>query len=349
MHPLSVHGAPHPEHPPQQDILHVKARLEPERELFARDVHRGLSRMPKSIPSLHLYDARGSELFRLIMELPEYYVTRVEQEILERCADAIVAPLLQRPCDVIDLGAGDGLKSRILLEHFRPAGSAVRYLPIDISEHSLRTVLAACRREQPWLAAQGVVADYAEGIAWLSGRDPERQRLVLVLGSNIGNLARAAALEFFQALRAALRPGDRVLVGFDLVKDVTVLQHAYDDPAGVTAEFNLNLLRRINRELDGDFDLDAFRHHAIYAPLRRAMESYLLSTRHQVVHVAGRRYEFQAWEPLRTEISCKYRPSDVSAFARGAGFRELGLYFDERRWFVDALLCVEPDRSAPTQ
>jgi dimethylhistidine N-methyltransferase len=276
-------------------------------------------------------------------------VTRVEHEILERHAGQIAAPLLAEPCDVIDLGAGDGLKSRILLEHFRPAASDVRYLPIDISEHALQTVLTACKREQPWLTAQGVVGDYAQGIAWLAGRDPGRRRLVLVLGSNIGNLTRSAALGFFRSLRAALRPGDQVLVGFDLVKDPGVLQRAYDDPTGVTAEFNLNLLRRINRELDGDFDLKSFRHHALFAPLRRAMESYLISTRNQVVNVAGRRFTFAAWEPLRTEISCKYRLSDVSAFARSAGLRELGRFFDERRFFVDALLCVEPAHSAPSQ
>jgi dimethylhistidine N-methyltransferase len=250
---------------------------------------------------------------------------------------------------VIDLGAGDGLKTRILLEHFHARPDAVRYLPIDVSEHALHSVLAGCRREQPWLAAQGVIADYAEGIEWLSRRDPSRRRLVLVLGSNVGNLTHGGTQRFFRSLRAALRPGDHLLVGFDLVKDAQVLQLAYDDPAGVTAEFNLNLLRRINRELDGDFDPRAFQHHAAFAPTRRAMESYLISTRAQTVHVAGRSFEFEAWEPIRTEISCKYRPSDVSAFARDAGFAEVGHYLDERRFFVDALWSVEPDAATPRQ
>jgi dimethylhistidine N-methyltransferase len=290
-------------------------------------------------------------LFQRIMNLPEYYVTRVEREILQRHGAQLVAPLLRsgRPVDVIDLGAGDGLKTRILLEHFGTRSDAVRYLPIDISEHALQSVLGSCRQEQPWLAARGLVADYAEGIEWLARRDPSRCRLVLVLGSNVGNLTHGATLRFFRALRRALRPGDHVLVGFDLVKDPRVLQLAYDDPAGVTAEFNLNLLRRINRELGGDFDVRAFQHFATFAPVRRAMESYLISTRAQTVRVAGRSFELAAWEPIRTEISCKYRPSDVSAFARDAGFTEVGHYLDERRFFVDALWSVEPDAATSAQ
>jgi L-histidine Nalpha-methyltransferase len=349
MHTPQAHqGAERPEQNLNRDIVRVAAQLEPEQRRFERDILEGLARTPKASPSMHLYDARGSQLFQRIMDLPEYYVTRVEREILERHGAQLVAPLLrsERPIDVIDLGAGDGLKSRILLEHFAPRGDALRYLPIDISEHALHSVLECCRQEQPWLATLGVVADYAEGIAWLSSRDPSRQRLVLVLGSNVGNLTHGAALGFFRSLRRALCPGDQVLVGFDLVKDPTLLQRAYDDPAGVTAEFNINLLRRINRELRGDFDLKAFRHFANFAPLRRTMESYLMSTRAQTVHVAGRSFEFQQWEPVRTEISCKYRPSDVSAFARAAGFSEIGRYLDERRYFVDALWSVEPDATS---
>jgi L-histidine Nalpha-methyltransferase len=343
-------GAPRPDHA-DCDIVRVGAQLEPEQQRFERDILKGLGRAPKAVPSLHLYDARGSRLFQRIMELPEYYVTRVEHEILERHGAELVASLLrsERPVDVIDLGAGDGLKSRVLLGHLEPRASAVRYLPIDISEHALLSVLTGCKHEQPWLATQGVVADYAEGISWLSQRDPARRRLVLVLGSNVGNLAHGASLRFFRTLRRALREGDQVLVGFALVKDPSVLQRAYDDAAGVTAEFNTNLLRRINRELGGDFDLKAFRHYATFAPIRRAMESYLISTRAQRVQVAGHGFEFQAWEPMRTEISCKYRISDVSAFARDAGFCELGHYIDERRYFVDALWSVKPDAATPQQ
>jgi L-histidine N-alpha-methyltransferase len=307
---------------------------------FAHDVHEGLGRAPKTLPSLYFYDDRGSELFRRIMELPEYYLTRAERECLERHGPRLLAPLCAAGCDVVDLGAGDGLKARILLEQLRRGGTEPRYFPIDVSEHALQTVLGACSQELPWLEAQGVVAEYGEGLRWLGARDGARPRLVLMLGSNIGNLSMSAAERFLVALRTSLRPGDHVLIGFDLLKDVAVLQRAYDDAAGVTAQFNLNLLRRINRELRADFDPAAFRHFAAFSPTRQAMESYLLSVRRQRVQVDGTRYEFEAWEPIHTEISCKYRPSDVSALASAAGFIEAGYGSDERHFFLDALWRV---------
>jgi L-histidine N-alpha-methyltransferase len=307
---------------------------------FQRDVHEGLRRSPKALPSLYFYDARGSELFRRIMDLPEYYLTRAERRILEGEGARIAEPFAGHACDVVDLGAGDGAKTRILLSHLSRAGADVRYVPVDVSEGALATVLAACAEELPWLDAEGVVAEYEAGIRWLARRDRGRSRLVLFLGSNVGNLDDDRANGFFQSLRDALRPGDHVLVGFDLVKDVGVLVPAYDDAQGVTAEFNLNLLRRINRELGGNFDLGAFRHFATYSPMRRAMESHLLSTKDQTVRVAGREYHFEAWEPLHTEISRKYRLSDVSAFAAEAGFVEVGHYFDPERLFVEALWRV---------
>lgn len=324
------------------DLVYVTTSAESELERFEREVHRGLGLDPKMLSSMYFYDDHGSELFRRIMQLPEYYLTRTEMEILERNGRAIVAPVLGADCDIVDLGAGDALKTRILLDHFRAAGADVRYAPVDVSEYALRTALKSCREHLPWLSARGVVAEYAQGIAWLAEHDPARRRFVLALGSNIGNLQAAAARQFFQSLQAALRPGDYVLVGFDLVKDVQLLQRAYDDSAGVTEQFNLGLLRRINRELGGDFDLKAFRHFATYSPKLRAMESYLLSLRKQSVQLAGKCYQFEAWEPIQTEISCKYRPSDVSAFAREAGFAEVQHFFDERRWFLDALWQV-PD------
>lgn len=331
------------------DLVRLASPLKPERESFARDVRKGLARRKKALSSRYFYDERGSELFRRIMTLPEYYVTRVEREIMEHHAAHMAAPLRDAPLDVIDLGAGDGVKSRILLKQFRVLGPQARYLPIDVSEHALHTLLAATRAELAWLEARGVVADYEQGIRWLAQQDPARRRLVLLLGSNIGNLAPAQARRFFRRLRRSLRPGDHALVGFDLQKDVRLLQDAYDDSAGVTAEFNLNLLRRINRELDGNFDPDGFRHYATYSPTRAAMESYLISQHEQHVQAAGGRFSFEAFEPIRTEISCKYRPSGVRAFAFDAGFAEVGMYFDERRYFVDALWCVEPNGSATRQ
>ncbi len=311
---------------------------------FERDVHEGLGRTPKSLPSLYFYDERGSELFRRIMDLPEYYLTRAERSILESRGGEIAAPFARKPCDVVDLGAGDGAKTRILLHHLALARSNVRYVPIDVSEGALATVLDACALELPWLATAGIVAEYEAGIRWLSRSDAQRSRLVLFLGSNVGNLDDVRARGFFSSLYEALLPGDHVLVGFDLVKDVGVLHSAYDDTAGVTAEFNLNLLSRINRELGANFDVGAFRHYATFSPARRAMESYLLSRCRQTVRVARREYCFEAWEPIHTEISRKYYESDIHAFAEDAGFVPVGHFFDENELFVDALWRVESRR-----
>ncbi len=321
-------------------LLRPEPLAQSEHARFERDVHEGLSSEPKTLPSMYFYDDRGSELFRRIMDLPEYYLTRTEREILELCGPRLLGPLRAGPCDVIDLGAGDGVKARILLEHLRRAGGEPRYLPIDVSEHALCTVLEACGQELPWLPAEGVVAEYAQGIRWLAARDGARPRLVLMLGSNIGNLSVEAAPAFLSSLRAALRTGDHVLIGFDLLKDVAVLQRAYADSAGVTAEFNLNLLRRINRELDADFDPSAFRHFAAFAPLRSQMESYLLSLRRQRVRVGRHSYELQAWEPIHTEISRKYRPAEVRALGLEAGFEQVAEQTDERHAFLDVLWRV---------
>ena len=209
------------------------------------------------------------------------------------------------------------------------------------------TVLDTCAVEMPWLDAEGVVAEYADGIRWLGQRDSSRQKLVLLLGSNIGNLDDVAAQAFFSSLRQALRDGDHVLVGFDLLKDPKRLCRAYDDSAGVTAEFNLNLLRRINRELAANFEVSSFRHYATFSPARRAMESYLVSTRRQSVEISGKPFDFAAWEPVHTEISRKYREAEVTAFAKAAGFVEVGHFFDERRFFVDALWRVGSARTVP--
>jgi dimethylhistidine N-methyltransferase len=311
------------------------------REAFEREVHRGLAQRPKTLPSMYLYDDRGSELFARIMNLPEYYLARTEREILVRHGQEIADAFAGTRCDVVDLGAGNGEKSRLLLQRLHLAGARVRYVPVDISKDALETALGDCERHLPGIDAEGLVAEYTEGIHWLSSRGADRKRLVLFLGSNVGNMEAEEATGFFAALRRELREGDSVLVGFDLVKDPRILQGAYDDRQGVTAEFNLNLLRRMNRELGADFDLSAFRHVATFSPVLRRMESYLVSLERQAVRIQGARYEFEAWEPIHTEISCKYRESDIDAFAASAGFSRARLFFDERRWFADAVFRVD--------
>jgi L-histidine Nalpha-methyltransferase len=303
---------------------------------FRRDVMEGLGLPRKAIPSRWLYDARGSRLFQAIMELPGYYPTRVEQEILDRHAPEITAPFAGGACSVVDLGAGDGLKTATLLAALCRPPARTWYVPIDLSPEALAQAARRMAARLPGLRVDPVQADYLDGLRSLGARDG-RPRLVLFLGSNIGNLERGDALAFLRSLRRSLRPGDHLLVGFDLLKARSALQAAYDDERGVTAAFNLNLLGRINRELGGDLDPGSFQHLATFDPSRPAMESWLCSRRRQVVRVAGRRFRFEAGERLHTEISCKYREEDLAAFARWTGFEEVGRFRDRRHWFVDAL------------
>ncbi len=307
---------------------------------FRRDVLAGLSAAPRSLPSVYFYDAWGSRLFQRIMALPEYYPTRCEREILERHGGAIAASLGGGPATVVDLGAGDGDKTAVLLS--RLAGSRrLAYAPVDVSPAALREATVRVRRKWPGVEPVPVEGEYGEGLRWLRAREGSGTFLVLFLGGNIGNLERDQAIAFLRELRRALRPRDQVLVGIDLVKDPLLLQRAYDDPGGVTAAFNLNLLARMNRELGADFDLDGFQHRATFDPGRPAMESWLVSRRQQTATVAGRRFAFQAGEAIHTEISCKYREQDLAHLARESGFSEVRRFLDSRRWFADLLWRVD--------
>lgn len=308
---------------------------------FAEDVRRGLSGSPKCLPSMYFYDARGSDLFRRIMELPEYYLTSVEREILERNSRRIALCVGPIACDVVDLGAGNGEKTALVLDALSRVGASVGYVPVDISERALAEALGTCATEFPGLPANGIAAEYGQAVRWLVESDSERRRLVLLLGSNIGNLPDPVALGFLRDLRRALVPGDHVLVGFDLMKDVRLLQSAYDDGQGVTAEFNLNLLRRINRELGGTFDPSQFAHVATFSARERAMNSYLMSTVAQTVEVGGEQFAFGAWEAIQTEMSRKYLRSEVARFADQAGFVRVCELVDDREWFLDALWRVD--------
>ncbi len=310
------------------------------RERFRRDVLAGLSLRPRALPCVYFYDEEGSRLFQRISELPEYYLTRCESEILERHGSEVAARLAGRPCTVVDLGAGDGHKTRLLLAALRRLVPRLRYAPVDVSPAALAEAVERVRAEAPEVELLPVKAEYGEALRWLAGRGGEGSLLVLFLGSNVGNLERPAAQALFDELRRALRPGDRLLCGFDLVKEPELLLRAYDDAAGVTAAFNLNLLARVNRELGADFDLSSFGHRATFDAAGARMESWLVSRRRQTVHLAGRAFLFEPGEAIHTEVACKYTEADVAGFARGAGFAEEGRFLDRRRWFLDALWRV---------
>lgn len=309
-----------------------------EQRRFLRDALEGLAARPRSLPSRWFYDARGSRLFQWISRLPDYYLTRAETEILGRHGGAVAALLAGRPCTVVDLGAGDGHKTHLLLARLQERVPALRYVPLDVSPAALAEAAARVRAAFPEATVRPLRAEYAEGLRRLPAGPGGR--LVLFLGSNVGNLEPDAAARFLRGLRLALRPGDHALVGFDLVKPLDRLRRAYDDPQGVTRAFNLNLLARMNRELGADFALSGFRHRATWDRRRPAMESWLESVRRQEVHLAGRTFRFEPGERIHTEISRKFTPAAIGALARAAGFRPVATFRDGRGWFADALWRV---------
>jgi dimethylhistidine N-methyltransferase len=314
-----------------------------DRREFGLAVLEGLSETPKQLPSRYFYDDEGSAIFQEIMGLEEYYLTGCELEILNAQRANILAPLIDRPLNLVDLGSGDGLKTMVLLEHLVEAGADVRYVPIDISEKAMRSVIEAARERMPDLEIVGVVGEYADGMQWLCKEHGDRSNLVLFLGSNIGNFNRLRARTFLRRLWNSLRTDDHVLVGFDLKKDIDVLLAAYDDRLGVTGRFNLNLLERINAELDADFDTSKFRHFATYDVYQGAMTSYLVSLERQTVQIDALEHhiDFEAWEPVHTEYSYKFLESDISALAADTGFAIENQFFDERRYFTDSLWRVQ--------
>ena len=320
-----------------QAIVDVDPRLD-----FADAVLIGLSAHPKQLPSKYFYDDVGSDLFQKITQLEAYYPTRVELEILQARAAEIIAPLRGQPINLIDLGAGDGHKTAHLVAALLDSGQDVRYVPIDFSEAAVVGATESFGERFPGLQVDGVVSEYLAGLRWLT-QQSDRTNLVLFLGSNIGNFAKPQARAFLRRLWTSLNQNDHVLVGFDLKKDIDVLLGAYNDREGVTSAFNLNLLTRINRELGGDFDLQNYRHFGTYNVFTGAMESYLVSEIAHRVHIGAlhRDFLFDAWEPIHTEYSYKYLDRDINDLAGSASFTTLAKYYDEARWFCDALLRVE--------
>lgn len=308
---------------------------------FALDVLTGLSERPKRLSSRWFYDDEGSRLFQAIMALDEYYPTDLERDLFTARGSELAARFAGRTLDVVDLGAGDGSKTFLLLQHLKDAGAAVRYVPIDISEGAMATLYERVQDELPGQEIQGVVGEYVSGLRWLASQD-ERERLVLFLGSNIGNFDKPRARAFLRRIWTGLRGGDHMLVGFDLKKDIEVLLAAYNDSRGVTSAFNLNLLNRINTELGADFDLSKWRHYGTYNVFSGAMESYLVSLERQSVRVEALRtsFEFLAWEPIHTEYSYKYLPEDIESLADVCGFSIVDRLLDDRGWFCDALWRV---------
>lgn len=309
---------------------------------FAADVRESLTKPEqRELPSKYLYDEVGSALFETICVLPEYGLTRADARLLEKYAGEIVGRL-PSPIQVAELGSGSGKKTRWILEALSRR-QRTYYYPIEISP----SALAACAKELGQIDMVSVVGyeqPYLEGLrAVAEGRGEWDRLLVLFLGSTIGNFDREAGDAFLRELRAILQPGDALLLGTDLEKSVEVQLLAYDDPAGVTAAFNLNLLARINRELGADFDLSCFRHEVRWNTVERRIEMHLRSTRSQTVHVpaASLRLMLNEDETIWTESSHKYQAEEIPAMAARTGFRCDGQWIDREWPFAQNLLIAE--------
>ncbi len=296
---------------------------------FAADVLRGLSTSPKRLSPKYFYDDAGSLLFERITELPEYYPTRCELAIL-RAHAADIAKLIPPGAALVEFGSGSTKKARILL---RAARTLACYVPVDICGEMIEREAAELRPDFPTVKVLPVRADITKPFALPPEAQAAPLRVGFFPGSTIGNFEPHEAAGFLAHAARVLGPGAVLIVGADLIKPVEVLQAAYNDEAGVTAKFNLNLLKRINRELGGNFKLDTFEHHAVYNRERNRIEMHLASLKRQKVKVAGECVDFRAGETIHTENSYKYSVESLSALARGAGWRPVGAWTDPDRYF----------------
>ncbi len=311
--------------------------------VFAQDTLKGLSSQPKYLLSKYFYDAAGDRLFQDIMELPEYYLTRCEDEILRKYAGELANYLGEAPFDLIELGAGDGLKTRILLEQFHAQNLPFRYLPVDISANILAHLQETLSALWPDLTVVPLEGDYFTALHQMPATSTPRRKLVLFLGSTIGNMTLADSRAFLQRLRAELSPGDLLLVGFDLKKDPDIILAAYNDAAGVTRAFNHNHLLRINRELGADFDPQTFLHWPLYQPTTGHTKSYLLSTIAQSVYIKALdvNIDFAAWEAIDMELSKKFDFAEIESLAADAQLKVLTYFQDQKQYFSDVLFVLE--------
>lgn len=303
---------------------------------FAWDVAEGLATVPqKKIAPRYFYDDLGTALFDAITLLPEYGLTRADERLLESNASEI-ASAAQHVHVVAELGSGNGSKAKYILQAIAETRDGILYRPIDVSVRALAT----CERELQTIArVEPVCAEWLEGVAELARIRPREPMLLMFLGSSIGNLERKDIHAFLRQIRGYLRAGDLFLLGADLIKDLDRIMAAYDDPTGVTAAFNLNLLARMNRELDADFDLRSFAHEVRWNSKERRIEMHLLSCRNQAVYISAldASFEFRAGETIWTESSHKFTESELDAYAFASGFEPVATWVDREWPFAETL------------
>ncbi len=302
---------------------------------FAADIFHGLTTYPKSLSSKYFYDSKGDELFQQIMNLPEYYLTGKEFSILEenkaQIAEAFNAP---KGFDLIELGAGDGKKTKVLLRHFIEKDLSFKYLPVDISNNVLLQLSNSLKEEIPAVTVEPQQGMYKEVLERLSDYR-QRKKVILFLGSNIGNLPQDEAVRFLKKISDSMSSTDLFFMGADQKKHPQKVLSAYNDPSGVTAAFNKNLLTRINRELDANFDPDSFLHWPVYNPESGMAKSFLVSKKEQTVQINSLNLEvfFSEWESIHTEISQKYDDTSIAWLAGESGLEVTGSFSDSENNF----------------
>ena len=307
---------------------------------FAKDTLEGLSTDPKYLSSKYFYDDKGSRIFQDIMQMPEYYLTDCELEIFETKKQEILIDFVGQHAhfELVELGAGDGLKTKILLSHFLSKNIDFKYSPIDISEDSVKNLLTDLKNEIPDLKVAGLIGDYFDLIKDIKVNGYPK-KIILFLGSNIGNYNKQMSLEFFRHLKKVLNPQDQVFIGFDLKKDPDIILNAYNDPHGHTSAFNLNLLQRINTELVANFNLTDFKHKEVYDPQTGTALSFLVSLKKQEVEIRDLNLSisFEKGESIFMEMSQKYDIEMISELATKSGFEIVRNFYDERQYFVNSL------------
>jgi L-histidine Nalpha-methyltransferase len=312
---------------------------------FSLDVLEHFSNYPKRLPFKYHYDARGSRLFDQITELKEYYLTRCEQEILQQFKREMTQTMAPSSFfRLYELGAGNGQKTKELLRYFLEMGLTFEYAPIDCSQAAINQLVTSLREEfGDSLQVKGIIGEYFEALALLQDEKNHVKNIVLFLGSSIGNFDLEEAEHFLHHLWAVLKEGDDVFIGFDLKKDIAILEEAYNDSMGITREFNLNILDRINRELGGNFDRNKFIFHSFYNPAKGRVESWLISIESQMITIANLQKTFvlDAWEGIHVENSYKYNFKDIEELAKKTDFVIEKEFLDSKKYFAGTIWRIK--------
>ncbi len=304
------------------------------------DTLKGLSSAPKYLLSKYFYDDTGSSIFQEITKMPGYYLTRSEQEIFENQKEQITDSIIpDNPrFDLLELGSGDGSKTKVLLKQLVQKRSDFKYIPVDISPKANSDLESELKKEIPSLQISPLTGDFF-ALKNSGNISSNTRKVILFLGSNIGNFTEPEIDLFFTQLYDLCRKGDKILIGFDLKKSPEIIMNAYNDTSGLTRKFNLNHLARLNRELEADFDLSKFEHHTTYNPVSGYLKSYLISREAQTVTIKslGHRFVFSRWEPLFMELSRKFDLPSIERIASGHGFSVEKNFTDQKNWFADSL------------